>query len=160
VLLIKVSIKEYAFRFFHFLALQLSRSSVWLSLLFPLFVVQFLETYLNISIHSSAKMDSSTLPNGLVSYGPNTNCTIALCPIDQSALSYRPSLAASGIFITLFAVVTIIHIVGGVRWKAWGFMVAMVLGCLDEIVGYLGRILLYYNPFSFGGFLLNQSKTI
>jgi hypothetical protein len=104
-------------------------------------------------------MDNNKLPNNLVGYGPNTNCTLQLCPIDSSALEYRPSLAASGTIISLFVLTMVIHIAQGFHWKTWGFMVAMLLGCVDEIVGYSGRIMLYYNPFSFGGFLLNQSKT-
>jgi hypothetical protein len=103
-------------------------------------------------------MDNNTLPGGLIAYGPNTNCTINLCPVDTSALAYRPSLAASGTFIGLFALAMVIHVSQGIYWKTWGFMVAMLLGCVDEIIGYSGRIMLYYNPFSFGGFLINQSK--
>ena len=30
----------------------------------------------------------------------------------------------------------------------------MVLGCIVEIVGYIGRILMWYNPFSFIGFII------
>jgi hypothetical protein len=104
-------------------------------------------------------MANNTLPNNLISYGPDTNCTLDLCPVSSSALTYRLSLAANGIFIGLFAVTMIIHIVQGIHWKMWGFMVAMVIGCIDEILGYSGRIMLYYNPFSFAGFLMDTSKT-
>jgi hypothetical protein len=100
-------------------------------------------------------MDNNTLPNIIVGYGPDTNCTLQLCPIDSSALEYRPSLAASGTVISLFALTMVIHIAQGVRWKTRGFMIAMLLGCVDEIVEYSGRVMLYYNPFSFGGFLIN-----
>jgi hypothetical protein len=104
--------------------------------------------------------DNSTLPSKLVGYGPDTNCTLQVCPIDSSALEYRLSLAASGTVISLFALTMAIHIAQGVRWKTWGFMVAMLLGCVDEIVGYSGRIMLYYNPFSFGGFLLTRVRQL
>jgi hypothetical protein len=103
-------------------------------------------------------MTHNTLPDDLIAYGPDTNCTLALCPVTSSALTYRPSLAASGTFIGLFALTMIIHIVQGIHWKMWGFMVAMILGCVDEILGYSGRIMLYYNPFSFTGFLISSSK--
>ncbi|KAK1764346.1 parasitic phase-specific protein psp-1 [Phialemonium atrogriseum] len=96
-----------------------------------------------------------SLPDGLISYGPDSNCTLELCPVEWSALQYRPSLAASGIFIGLFATTMIIHIVEGIRWQTWGFMACMILGCLDEIIGYVGRIVLHGNPFSFSGFFVN-----
>lgn len=30
----------------------------------------------------------------------------------------------------------------------------MMLGCIFEIIGYIGRIILYNNPFNFGGFMI------
>ncbi|KAF2218271.1 hypothetical protein BDZ85DRAFT_106699 [Elsinoe ampelina] len=33
-------------------------------------------------------------------------------------------------------------------------MWCMIVGCISGIVGYAGRILLHYNPFSFRAFLL------
>lgn len=98
------------------------------------------------------------LPHGLISYGPDANCTLDICPVEWSALSYQPSLAASGVFISLFGITMVIHIVQGIGWKTWGFMTCMVLGCLDEIIGYAGRIILQRNPFSFSGFLMDMSK--
>ena len=42
----------------------------------------------------------------------------------------------------------------GILWREWAFMVCMILGCFDEMIGYGGRIMLYHNPFSFMGFLM------
>jgi hypothetical protein len=81
-------------------------------------------------------------------YGLDTNYTLQLFSIDSSALEYPPSLAASGTVISLFALTMIINIAQGLQWKTWGSMVAMLLGCVDEIVGYSGRLMLYYNHFS------------
>ena len=33
-------------------------------------------------------------------------------------------------------------------------MTFMILGCLVEIIGYIGRIIMYNNPFSFPGFMI------
>ena len=98
------------------------------------------------------------LPNGLISYGPDTNCTLDLCPVDWSVLSYRPSRAVNGTFIGLFFVAMIGHVIQGIYWQTWSFMSCMAVGCIDEIVGYAGRIMLYYNPFSFAGFLIQISQ--
>jgi cell division protein FtsW (lipid II flippase) len=103
---------------------------------------------------------SDNVPDNLITYGPNTNCTLALCEVSWSVLGYRPSLAASGTFIALFAITMIFHIVQGFNWRTWWFVACMILGCIDEILGYSGRVMLYYNPFSFSGFLIEQSMDI
>lgn len=33
----------------------------------------------------------------------------------------------------------------------------MIVGCLSSVLGYVGRIMLYYNPFNFSGFMLQMS---
>jgi hypothetical protein len=84
------------------------------------------------------------LPDGLISYGPNENCTLANCKVEWSVLEYRPSLGASGAFIGLFALAMIIHIILGIRWRTWGYMGAMITGCICEIIGrcpkYVGSV--------------------
>ena len=100
------------------------------------------------------------LPNGLIAYGPDTNCTLALCPVEWSILQYRPSVPANAVFIALFAVALIIHAYEGFRWRQTltSFAIPMILGLLDEIIGYIGRLIMYHNPFSFSGFLMQISK--
>ncbi|OAA61684.1 rta1 domain protein [Niveomyces insectorum RCEF 264] len=99
---------------------------------------------------------ANRLPGNLITYGPDVNCTLALCPVEASILGYQPSLGASGAFIGLFAVALVLHLLEGLRWRAslTGFAIPMVLGCLDEIIGYVGRIIMHGNPFSFSGFLM------
>jgi len=36
----------------------------------------------------------------------------------------------------------------------------MVLGCLDEMMGYVGRMILNGNPFSFAGFLMQIGERL
>lgn len=38
-------------------------------------------------------------------------------------------------------------------------MAGMLMGCVAEIAGYIGRIMLYYNPFSFNGFMVQIGKS-
>ncbi|KAL0937485.1 parasitic phase-specific protein psp-1 [Colletotrichum truncatum] len=96
----------------------------------------------------------SRLPDGLIAFGPQANCTLELCPIEWSILQYRPSVPASAVFIAFFSVALIIHAVQGIRSRTWGFMGSMISGCVLEIVGYVGRLLIYDNPFDFQGFLM------
>ncbi|KAF4549237.1 RTA1-like protein 6 [Elsinoe fawcettii] len=96
----------------------------------------------------------SKLPNGLVAFGPKANCTLDLCPLQASVLQYRPSIPASGTFIGLFALWLLLFAVQGTWTRTWGFTAAMISGCVLEIVGYLGRLIIYHNPFDFSGFLM------
>ena len=92
-------------------------------------------------------------PDNWITYGPDENCDLNLCPVNASIFKYRPSLAANSVFIALFGVSLLIHLYQGIRWRTWAFMTAMFLGCVCEMVGYGGRILMWKNPFSFPGFI-------
>lgn len=98
-------------------------------------------------------------PNGLVAFGPQSNCTLDLCPLEWSVFRYQPSIAANATFIAIFSLLMIIHIVQGIRYKAWGYMCCMFAGSLLPIVGYVG-IMLHYNPFDFNAFLIQISESI
>lgn len=87
------------------------------------------------------------------SYGPNENCTLSTCDITTSIYEYRPSIAASAVFITIFGISLVVHIYQGIRWRSWFFSSAMFMGCVAEMIGYGGRIIMWKNPFSFSGFL-------
>jgi hypothetical protein len=96
------------------------------------------------------------LANGTFWYagGNNSNCTIAHCPVALSVYGYRPSLAASGVLIGLYTTCMVIQIIAGLRYKTWWFMCCMVAGCIDEILGYAGRIMYWQNPWAKTGFIM------
>ncbi|WYZ40748.1 hypothetical protein EsH8_IV_001089 [Colletotrichum jinshuiense] len=94
------------------------------------------------------------LPPYVVIFGPKANCTLELCPLEYSLYKYRPNLAVNILFLALFALAGAVHIVLGVRWRTWWFMAFMLAGCLSEIIGYVGRIVMYNNPFEFVAFML------
>ena len=97
-----------------------------------------------------------TSPNGTVyiAGGKGATCTLSVCPVEFSVYGYRPSIAASSVLIGLYAVVIAAQVLLGWRHRSWGFMSAMLLGCVDEILGYVGRILLYQNPWNNAGFIM------
>lgn len=101
-------------------------------------------------------------PNGLISYGPNENCTLTLgpqyCPPSVSVYEYRPSLAANTTFLALFGLALVIHLALGIRYKTWAFLFAVFWGCASELIGYGGRLMMWQNPFSFPGFLIQGSE--
>ena len=100
----------------------------------------------------------SSQPPDLVTFGPDANCTLETCDISWSVFGYRPSLVANIAFIVLFGGLGVVHAYLGFRWKSWGFMVGMLLGCVCELIGYCGRVMLWNNPFSFIAFMIQISK--
>ncbi|KAK4149585.1 sphingoid long-chain base transporter rsb1 [Chaetomidium leptoderma] len=93
-------------------------------------------------------------PQNVVFFGPKANCTLDICPVQYSVYGYRPSLAANVAFIALNAVAALVHTYLGFRWKQWWFMGCMIVGAVNSIIGYVGRVMMYYNPFNFSAFML------
>lgn len=95
-------------------------------------------------------------PDGQIYYtgGELANCTISACPIEASVYGYRPSLVASCVLIGLSFVCLLVQLLYGWRYKAWGFAAGMVLGCICGLLGYVGRILLWQNPWGKPGFTM------
>ncbi|EFE33570.1 RTA1 domain protein, putative [Trichophyton benhamiae CBS 112371] len=74
-------------------------------------------------------------------------CTFAICDISLSWYKYRPSLPANATFTALFFISAVIFIIQGLTTRRFlGFTIAMVLGTLGETIGYIGRILMWDNP--------------
>ena len=108
--------------------------------------------------------NSNHNPDYLISYGPDENCTLTpgprYCPPSVGVYEYRPSLAANTAFIALFFLAMIVHIALGIRYKTWAFLFAIFWGCVSELLGYGGRVMLWENPFSFTGFLIQISMCL
>ncbi|KAL6407372.1 parasitic phase-specific protein psp-1 [Ilyonectria robusta] len=96
----------------------------------------------------------SQLPNGAIAFGPSANCTLDICPLEASILRYQPSIPANGTFIAVFALAMVLHAIQGIRAHTWGFLACMISGCILEVVGYIGRLIIHGNPFDFSGFLM------
>jgi hypothetical protein len=82
------------------------------------------------------------------------SCDLAHCDVKQSIMYYRPSLAANAAFLALFALSGFAHIYQGTVTRKPYFLWAMILGCVTEVIGYIGRLLSWNNPFSLNGFLM------
>ena len=81
-------------------------------------------------------------------------CTLALCPLDYAFIRYDPSLAGNIFYAAFFGVLLIAQAALGIRYKTWSFMFGMCAGLVLEVVGYAGRILMHYDPFSDNNFLM------
>lgn len=89
-----------------------------------------------------------------ITYGPDANCTLQVCPITASIYEYQPSIAANAILLALFGISLIICIAQSVKWRTWVFLSIMSFGYAAEMIGYGGRLMLHNNPFSFVGFII------
>jgi hypothetical protein len=76
-------------------------------------------------------------------------CTLETCGMEMSWYEYRPSLGANAAFAAIFGVSSILYAVQGFQSKKFiAFSVAMMLGCIGETLGYIGRILMWQDPFA------------
>ena len=80
------------------------------------------------------------------------DCTKETCPVSASTYGYRPNLGATIFFLIVFALSGCVYCWQGVRTRTWFFSIAMVLGSLCEVIGYISKLLLWNDPFSNTGF--------
>lgn len=74
------------------------------------------------------------------------------CPVEGTIYGYYPLIGWNAAFAGFFSLSLILNIVLGMRYKTWAYGIAMSLGCIGEIVGYIGRIIMWNNPFDEAGF--------
>lgn len=84
---------------------------------------------------------------------PSDQCTLQTCCLDQSSFSYIPNYGANLFFAIFFGVFIIPQLAIGIKCRTWGYMVAMIIGLILELVGYVARVLLHNNPFDNAAFL-------
>lgn len=85
---------------------------------------------------------------------PPELCTLEMCPLTQAQVEYTPSLPGSSLYIAFFGLILFVQVCMGVKYRVWGFLAGMVCGLALEIVGYVARIQLHFNPFKFDPFTL------
>ncbi len=75
-------------------------------------------------------------------------CTLDNCTIEESEWGYRPSLPGNALFAALFGISAVLFFGQAMISRRFiGFAIAMVIGCILEVVGYVGRLMAYNNPF-------------
>lgn len=65
------------------------------------------------------------------------NCTAISpeCPVEGTVYSYYPNLGANAFFTAIFALLLLIQLFQGFKWKARSYMIALGFGCLGETIG-------------------------
>ncbi|KAF6220747.1 hypothetical protein HO133_003180 [Letharia lupina] len=76
------------------------------------------------------------------------------CPVSQSFYGYSPSLGPDITLLVLFSMALVGHGVQGWYYRAWGTLTAMLWGCICEVLGYIGRLMMHPNAFNLNGFLI------
>ena len=73
------------------------------------------------------------------------------CPISKSFYGYSPSLGPDITLLVLFSMALVGHGVQGWYYRAWGTLIAMSWGCICEVLGYIGRLMMHPNAFNLNG---------
>ena len=81
-------------------------------------------------------------------------CTLETCDLTMANFMYIPTLPGNAVVAAVFGLCVIAQLAIGIKHKTWGYMGAMVLGLILEIIGYVARILLHNNPFNGDNFLM------
>lgn len=91
-------------------------------------------------------------------FGPNANCNLDVCCPEFSVYGYIPGLAPNTAFLAVFAGAMLIHVLVGLIWNQWWFMCCMVAGCVDEILGYAGRVWMNQDLWNFNAFMIQVGE--
>ncbi|KAL8708410.1 MAG: hypothetical protein Q9220_006700 [cf. Caloplaca sp. 1 TL-2023] len=85
---------------------------------------------------------------------PYDNCTEVtdFCTVEATTYGFRPSLGGNIFFAVFFGICMGIQLLQGLKYRSWTYLIAMGVGCLGELVGYIGRIIMNNNPWSDVGF--------
>ena len=85
------------------------------------------------------------------------NCThiSAECPVELSTYGYYPSVAGNGLLAGIFSLCALAQIVLVIRYRVKLYSTLVFFGCLGEVIGYIGRIMLHNNPWSDVSMIIN-----
>lgn len=95
-------------------------------------------------------MGTHVLTSRYVNYN---NCTLQTCPLSLAEVHYVPTLAGNALYIAIFSLLLPFQVFYGVRYRTWGFLGCLIGGLIFEILGYVARVQLHYNPFHKGPFV-------
>lgn len=74
------------------------------------------------------------------------------CPVSDTIYGYYPSLLGNFFFAGVFGLCAVAQAMLGRKYRVTTYTVLVALGCLGELVGYIGRIKLHSNPWSSSAF--------
>jgi ferredoxin-like protein FixX len=57
------------------------------------------------------------------------------CPVEGTIYGYAPNLVFSIEFCLIFGICSLSQLGQKIRWRLWSFSIAVILGCLTEVIG-------------------------
>lgn len=91
---------------------------------------------------------------GVIYAIPDEQCTLSTCTLDQAHFSYLPNLAGNALYLAIFSFLILPQVYLGIRHKTWGYLTAMLGGLILEVLGYVARVQMHFNPFTQSPFLM------
>ncbi|KAF0322114.1 RTA1 like protein [Colletotrichum asianum] len=76
------------------------------------------------------------------------------CPVEATVYGYYPNVGGNAFLLAIFILCTVSQLFLGVKYRLRAFTTVMVIGCLLEALGYIGRLMMSKNPWSDIGFRL------
>ncbi|OKL57332.1 hypothetical protein UA08_07453 [Talaromyces atroroseus] len=74
------------------------------------------------------------------------------CPVQGTIYGYAPNFAANVAFCAIFGILCLVQLAQLLKWRMWSFGIAVILGAVSEVIGYVGRLILHSNAYSNVGF--------
>ena len=94
-------------------------------------------------------------PPNSIYWEDSSLCNYTTCPlVPFGQLFYRPSLGGNAVYLAIFALGLALNTGLVIRYRTWGYFVAIVGGTSLEIVGYIGRIMLWQDDFNNNNFII------
>lgn len=86
--------------------------------------------------------------------GAYQNCTEVTpqCPVSATTYGYYPNLGVNALYLAIFSFLLLLNVVYVLRYRLWTYAFAVSASCLLELLGYVGRVAMHYNPWSDWGF--------
>lgn len=85
----------------------------------------------------------------------HNTCTYQTCCIsEQGQIGYLPTIPGNAVYAGCFAILLLAQLFLGIKYKTWSFVTWMFFGIVGELIGYVARIWLHINVFSFNAFLM------
>ncbi|KAL8657114.1 MAG: hypothetical protein Q9226_002247, partial [Calogaya cf. arnoldii] len=81
-------------------------------------------------------------------------CTTSTCPQEFQTIQYIPSLGGNAFFLALYAIILVLQIGAGIKWRTWSFTGCVFGGLVLEVIGYAARVQIHENPFNSDHFLM------
>lgn len=83
--------------------------------------------------------------NTMPSFAQCTEVTPS-CPVEATTYGYYPNLGGNVFYAAFFGLLAVLQLGLGLWFRTWTFLVAVAVGAILELVGYIGRIQMHSNP--------------